>query len=161
MSKKLVYILNHYSNNSDQHFFHVINLLEAIADLGVEVALVIEKCETEPVVNSGNIKVYGIPITVSKWRRTISLFNILKNYIPRGIIKFLQESQRLKHLANYKMKLINLSQVTYIISSILLIGIVHMLWDFSLISICLIFAITNIIQQFMLLYFRKKNGKEF
>ncbi|MCO6462365.1 MAG: glycosyltransferase family 4 protein [Saprospiraceae bacterium] len=87
MSKKLIYILNHYSNNSDQHFFHVINLLEAIADLGVEVALVIEKCEAKPVVNSGIIKVYGIPLNVSKWRRPICLFNILRKLYSKGYTK--------------------------------------------------------------------------
>lgn len=87
MSKKLVYILNHYSHNSDQHFFHVINLLESIANLGVEIALVIEKCETEPIVYSGNIKVYGIPLTVSKWERPVILFNMLRKLYSKGYTK--------------------------------------------------------------------------
>lgn len=84
---KLVYILNHYSKDSDQHFFHVINLLEAISHLDVEVALVIEKCESEPAIDAKNVKVYGIPLTVSKWKRPIILFSTLKKLYSKGFRK--------------------------------------------------------------------------
>ncbi|MFV5685815.1 glycosyltransferase family 4 protein [Flavobacterium sp. GB2R13] len=56
--KKLIYILNHYSENSSQHFFHVLNLLEEIAQNGVNINLIIEKTEGKPIVNNSNIKVF-------------------------------------------------------------------------------------------------------
>lgn len=57
MEKKMIYIMNHYSNNSVQHFYHILNLLNTIADKGVEIALVIEKCENTPEINNKNITV--------------------------------------------------------------------------------------------------------
>jgi len=42
MTKRLIYVMNHYSNNSIQHFYHVLNLLVSMADKGVKIALVIE-----------------------------------------------------------------------------------------------------------------------
>ena len=45
MEKKLIYILNHYSDHSAQHFYHVVYLLEKMADRNVKIVLVIEKCE--------------------------------------------------------------------------------------------------------------------
>lgn len=56
--KKLIYILNHYSENSSQHFFHVLNLLEEIARNGVSIKLIIEKAEGTPIVNNSNIEVF-------------------------------------------------------------------------------------------------------
>lgn len=55
--KKLIYILNHYSEDSSQHFFHIINLLEEIAQNGVGIKLIIEKTEGKPTVNHQNIEV--------------------------------------------------------------------------------------------------------
>lgn len=55
---KLIYILNHYSDNSSQHFFHVLNLLEEIAENDVSVKLIIEKSVGKPIVNNSNIEVF-------------------------------------------------------------------------------------------------------
>ncbi len=61
--KKLIYILNHYSENSSQHFFHVLNLLEEIARTGVSIKLIIEKAEGIPIVNQPNIEVFCLKKT--------------------------------------------------------------------------------------------------
>ncbi len=45
MEKKLLFVINHYSPASDQHLFHVLNLVREIAQRGVKIALVIERCE--------------------------------------------------------------------------------------------------------------------
>ena len=56
MEKKLIYILNSYSKNSAQHFYHVVHLLETMADQGVDITLVIEKATDIPEVGN-NIKI--------------------------------------------------------------------------------------------------------
>jgi glycosyltransferase involved in cell wall biosynthesis len=61
--KKLIYILNHYSENSSQHFFHVLNLLEEVAQNGVNIKLIIEKTEGKPTVNHSNIEVFCLKKT--------------------------------------------------------------------------------------------------
>ena len=48
LDKKLVYILNHYSEHSSSHFFHIVNLLKSISLEGVFVYLVIEKATSTP-----------------------------------------------------------------------------------------------------------------
>jgi glycosyltransferase involved in cell wall biosynthesis len=68
MNKKLIYILNHYSSKSTQHFYHVINLLEEISKQGVEIALIIEKCDDELVLENSNIIVYPIRVKHQFWR---------------------------------------------------------------------------------------------
>jgi glycosyltransferase involved in cell wall biosynthesis len=62
-SNKLIYILNHYSDNSTQHFFHVLNLLEEIAQNGVNIKLIIEKSVGKPIVNNPNIEVFCLKKT--------------------------------------------------------------------------------------------------
>ncbi len=57
MQKKLIYILNHYSKDSTQHFFHVINLLKEIASQGADIVLVIEKCDGVPDIYHPGIRV--------------------------------------------------------------------------------------------------------
>lgn len=73
--KKLIYILNHYSSSSSQHFFHVLNLLEEIADRGVIIKLIIEKSEGEPIVNNPNINV--VCLKNNGFKRLIELYNFL------------------------------------------------------------------------------------
>lgn len=85
-TRKLIYILNHYSNNSSKHFFHVINLLEKIADNGVKIVLIIEKCEEKPKFINQNITVVSQKET-QKIKRAIELKNILKKYIEKGYRK--------------------------------------------------------------------------
>jgi glycosyltransferase involved in cell wall biosynthesis len=62
MNNKLIYILNHYSSKSTQHFYHVINLLEEISKHNVEIALIIEKCEDKLILENPNISVYPIRV---------------------------------------------------------------------------------------------------
>lgn len=62
-SNKLIYILNHYSDDSSQHFFHVLNLLEEIAQNGVDIKLIIEKSVGKPIVNNSNIEVFCLKKT--------------------------------------------------------------------------------------------------
>jgi len=56
-NNKLIYILNNYSVHSTEHFFHVLNLLEEMADNGIDILLLIEKSDGIPVVKSPKIKV--------------------------------------------------------------------------------------------------------
>lgn len=86
MDKKLIYVLNHYSKNSVQHFFHVINLLEKIADNGVKIALVIEKCDDIPEIQHKNIKVYAQKER-KKIKRVIELYKIIKKLVNNGYKK--------------------------------------------------------------------------
>lgn len=60
---KLIYILNHYSDNSSQHFFHVLNLLEEIAQNGVDIKLIIEKSVGKPIISNSNIEVFCLEKT--------------------------------------------------------------------------------------------------
>lgn len=80
MERKLIYILNSYSKNSVQHFFHVMHLLECIADQGVVIALVIEKCEDEPKIRNKNITVIPQREKI-KWKRAIELYRIIRNLV--------------------------------------------------------------------------------
>lgn len=73
---KLIYILNHYSNSSASHFYHVLHLLELMAQKGVEIALVIEKCEDTPVIENPRIKIYAQKAK-SGFYRPVELFKIL------------------------------------------------------------------------------------
>lgn len=56
-NKKLIYILNNYSSNSSEHFYHVLNLLEEISTQGVNILLIIEKSDSIPEINSSLIEV--------------------------------------------------------------------------------------------------------
>lgn len=84
--KKLIYILNHYSENSAQHFFHVVHLLEELADRGVRIVLVIEKCDDIPVVHNSNIIIEAQRET-NKFKRAYELKRILDQYLELGYRK--------------------------------------------------------------------------
>ena len=58
--KKLIYIINQYSQNDASHFYHIGNLIEGIAEQNVEVAAIILKGKTAPVFQSKNIQTYVI-----------------------------------------------------------------------------------------------------
>jgi len=75
-NKKLIYILNHYAKNSESHFFHVLNLLEVIASQGIQIALVIEKCDDIPHILNENIEIYPQK-SLSKILRPLELLKIL------------------------------------------------------------------------------------
>lgn len=84
MEKKMIYILNSYSSKSAQHFYHVINLLSEIAKSGVEVVLIIEKADEEPVIDA------GIKVVVQKEhgvKRAVELFKLVRKYVNEGYNK--------------------------------------------------------------------------
>lgn len=83
MNKKLIYILNHYSTNSASHFFHVLNLLEVMANKNVEVVLVIEKCDDILQINNPNIIVIPQQQKI-KWLRPFELAKIILNLHSQG-----------------------------------------------------------------------------
>ena len=90
---KLIYIVNHYSQNQNSHFYHIPRLLEEIASLGVEIVLVIEKADGKPEFQNSNIRVitqnYANPL-----KRMVNLFLILKNLQKQGFKKiFVRISQ--------------------------------------------------------------------
>ncbi|WDF57136.1 glycosyltransferase family 4 protein [Mucilaginibacter sp. KACC 22063] len=85
-NRRLIYILNHYSKNSVQHFFHVVNLLYEIADHGVEIALVIEKCDGQPDINHPNVLVIPQQAKGALKRRT-ELYSILTKLCKQGYHK--------------------------------------------------------------------------
>lgn len=83
LNRKIVFVLNHYSHNSQSHFFHVINLLEEIAKHDVEIALIIEKCEDIPNIINPRIQVYPQK-QKGKFNRIIELFGLLTSLQKQG-----------------------------------------------------------------------------
>jgi glycosyltransferase involved in cell wall biosynthesis len=80
LKKKLVYILNQYSEKEGSHFFHILNLLEEIASNGVEIILIIEKSKSKPKFVSKNIQVIlqkrtGISRFFELFKIILSLYN--------------------------------------------------------------------------------------
>lgn len=82
-TKKLVYILNHYSNNSAQHFYHVVHLLECMAKLGIKIILIIEKADDVPVIENPNIEVM-VQKEKGKLGRVLELNRMLSDVQKRG-----------------------------------------------------------------------------
>jgi len=92
MNKKLIYILNQYSNKEGSHFFHILNLLEEMAKNEIEIVLVIEKAKDIPEFNLDNIKV--IAQKENGIKRFFELFSILKRLNKQGYKKtFIRISQ--------------------------------------------------------------------
>lgn len=86
MQRKLIYVMNHYSKNSVQHFNHIINLLKEIANNGVDIALVVEKCEDYPEIDHIGITVICQKETNSI-KRLFELYSILKKLLKIGYKK--------------------------------------------------------------------------
>lgn len=86
MGKKLIYVMNHYSEKSDQHFYHIINLLKEMANKGIEIALIIEKADDIPVIKHENITVI-CQKEKENYKRVIELFFILKRLLKNGYNK--------------------------------------------------------------------------
>lgn len=81
--KKLIYILNSYSEKESSHFAHVIHLLKTMADKGIKIALIIEKLHGELVIEHQNISIHGLT-SKNKLLRLYELFNKVKNLIKLG-----------------------------------------------------------------------------
>ena len=86
MEKKLIYVLNSYSKNSVQHFFHVENLLRQMADNGIQIALVIEKTDGEVLIDHPNIRVICQKEN-KKVARVLELVGILNMLMKQGYRK--------------------------------------------------------------------------
>lgn len=83
--KKLIYILNSYSQHEASHFEHVFNLLEVIANKGVEISLIIEKLEGSLTVDNKNIKVFSLSST-NPILRQLELYKLIKKLIDQGYV---------------------------------------------------------------------------
>lgn len=86
LSKKLVYILNSYSENEPTHFGHVLNLLEAIAARGISIVLIIEKAKTVPQSRNLNLRIIALH-NQAGWRRFAELFCLLTCLVRQGHLK--------------------------------------------------------------------------
>ena len=84
-NRKMIYVLNHYSSNSSQHFFHVLNLLEEIANRGVLIKLIIEKSEGKPIVSKPNIEV--VCLKNNGFKRLVELYKIISSDQKEGYHK--------------------------------------------------------------------------
>ena len=93
MRYKLIYVMNSYSQKSDEHFFHIINLLENLADKGVDIALIIEKSEGLPVFKNKSVRVFSVT-QGDTFTRILSYIKILSKLYKEGYKKiFIRISQ--------------------------------------------------------------------
>ncbi len=86
MEYKLIYILNQYSKKTDQHYFHIISLLEEIASNGVKIALIIEKSDSTPNFKTKNIEVFLVK-NHNKVKRLIETYKIINLLYNNGYNK--------------------------------------------------------------------------
>ena len=90
--KKLIYILNQYSEKEGSHFYHVLRLLEEIALNNIQIVLIIEKASEEPNFEHSNIRV--IVQKKKGIKRFFELLAILKKLNKEGYkIFFIRISQ--------------------------------------------------------------------
>jgi glycosyltransferase involved in cell wall biosynthesis len=78
---KMIYVLNHYSSSDSTHFYHIINLLNKVAESGIKICVVIEKADSAPKFNNQNIEV----IIQKKKNKILRLLEFF--YIARKLIK--------------------------------------------------------------------------
>jgi glycosyltransferase involved in cell wall biosynthesis len=92
-NKKLIYVLNHYSKDDKSHFYHVINLLETLANNDVKIVLIIEKVSSRPQFTHPSIKV--ILQKKTGILRSLELYYILVSLNKKGFKKcFIRISQK-------------------------------------------------------------------
>lgn len=84
--RKLIYILNHYSEGSSSHFFHILHLLNCMANNGVEISLIIEKMEGRPPIQHSSVHLYHLKKKGNVARR-VELFFVLKHLRKKGFRK--------------------------------------------------------------------------
>jgi len=109
--EKLIYILNHYSANSSSHFYHIINLLEKIAEKGIDIALIIEKCEDLPTFKSKNIQLYTLPN--SRTGRIKALIRTLIQLQKKGYSKIFIRISRIAALLSIITSLYTSQKIYY------------------------------------------------
>jgi glycosyltransferase involved in cell wall biosynthesis len=81
--KKLIYVLNSYSDTDASHFTHILHLLEVMAGQGCEIVLLIEKPGTLPKFENPAISVLGLRTKLPILRH-IELFTKIAGLIRRG-----------------------------------------------------------------------------
>jgi glycosyltransferase involved in cell wall biosynthesis len=81
--KKLIYILNAYSESDASHFTHILHLLEVMAEQGCEIVLLIEKPGTLPKLKNPSITVLGLRTKLPILRH-VELFAMVAGLIRRG-----------------------------------------------------------------------------
>lgn len=86
MERQMIYVMNHYSEKSVQHFFHVIHLLDEMAQRGVHIVLIIEKSDGTPLIDNKNIKVV-VQKEKGKVKRALELLSLYKLYMKSGYNK--------------------------------------------------------------------------
>lgn len=82
--EKLLYLMNHYSPRGATHFGHLVELLESLADQGVQILLLIEKAQALPAVRSPRIEVQAMPPDVGGFKRWIALVMAVASANRRG-----------------------------------------------------------------------------
>lgn len=82
-TKKLIYILNSYSETDASHFTHILHLLKVMADKGIKIVLIIEKLGGELDLHHDNIQVIGLKHKTPVIRH-FELFGILVKLIRQG-----------------------------------------------------------------------------
>lgn len=83
---KLIYVINEYSDKSVQHFYHIINLLDKIANQEVDIVILIEKCKSLPNITNEHIHVITQKETTGL-KRAMELKNILEKLMQDGYKK--------------------------------------------------------------------------
>ena len=99
--KKLIYILNSYSETDASHFTHILHLLEIMAQQGCTVVLIIEKAEGLPAFKNPNVRVVGLKARKPVVRH-IELFRLMSGLIGDG----------------YEASFVRISAVTSIVASV-------------------------------------------
>lgn len=69
MANKLIYVLNKYSVNSSEHYYHSINLCKELTEQGVEITILVENYTDEHITN-----VEGIPFQYLNSKKRISKY---------------------------------------------------------------------------------------
>ncbi|MCH4829054.1 glycosyltransferase family 4 protein [Flavobacterium columnare] len=112
MANKFIYILNSYSKRSDEHYFHIIRLLEEIARNDVQIALVIEKSDGIPVFKSPNVEVFTLNNS-SYLKRCLSLYKVLKTLRLRSYNKVFTRISKSGIITSIIFNFFNLNFETY------------------------------------------------
>ncbi len=86
MEKKVLFIINHYSANSDQHLYHTLNLMKTLGEKGIKVAVIFERVEGKLPYIHENVTVYGQK-QKNKFLRIAELCFLVRKIIQNGYKK--------------------------------------------------------------------------
>lgn len=114
-SRKLVYILNHYSKNSPSHFNHIFGLLDEITKLQIKVILIIEKADDVPNITNSNIEII-VQRKKNVWFRFIELVYLIFLARRKGYKHVFIRISRFAALASITVKLFSDIKVLFWLS---------------------------------------------